>query len=69
MFLLLVERNMLSNDSDLRKMLCFKPLSSPILFREVTAMYYPCSFIDFFIMSSSSEDDSPMNVMAIDVDC
>ena len=32
------ERNMLSNDSDLRKMLCFMQLSSPILFREVTAM-------------------------------
>src|SRR5436189_2089598 len=34
----LLERNMLSNDSDLRKMLCFMQLSSPILFREVTAM-------------------------------
>ena len=37
-FLLVVERNMLSNDSDLRKMLCFMHLSSPILFREVMAM-------------------------------
>src|SRR3954467_13642163 len=34
----LLERNMLSNDSDLRKMSCFMQLSSPILFREVTGM-------------------------------
>src|SRR3954469_5790152 len=34
----LLERNMLSNDSDLRKMPRFMQLSSPILFREVTAM-------------------------------
>src|SRR4051812_46746276 len=36
--LLDVERNMLSNDSDLRKMMCFMQLSSPILFKEITAM-------------------------------
>src|SRR5436190_23484735 len=34
----LLDRNMLSNDSDLRKMLCFMQLSSPILFSELPAI-------------------------------